>query len=444
MTHENGQGAAISAVATPNGQTVLPENTHWRPRFFSIWTGQALSLAGSSLTQFVLMWWITETTGSVSALSIAAAAGLLPIALFGPLGGALADRWSRRTIMILADAITAACMLILVALFATGTIQLWQIYLLMFVRATMQAFQQPAAMASTPNLVPESWIQRVAGMNQALQGVMTIASAPLGALALAFLPFQGALMIDVVTAIIGITPLFFYAIPQPRALPNAEATSIMTDMREGGRYLVSRRGLLILYAVTGLVVLTVMPTFALTPLLVKEHFNGGINQVAIMEGMTGVGIILGGVLAGSRIFFKRRIVAVMVSFAMSCAAVALTAAAPSNWFWLGVFWWFVSGVTYSTGNAPMMALLQITVPNMLLGRVLSLLNVVWGIAGPVGLMIAGPLGEVIGVRGLYILGGTLSALVCIVALFTSPSLRKIEEEARGVVRQSTVRQGTIP
>ena len=59
---------------------------HWKPRFFSIWTGQALSMIGSALTQFVLIWWIAETTGSASALALAGIMALLPTALSGPLG----------------------------------------------------------------------------------------------------------------------------------------------------------------------------------------------------------------------------------------------------------------------------------------------------------------------------------------------------------------------
>jgi DHA3 family macrolide efflux protein-like MFS transporter len=402
----------------------------WKPRFFTIWTGQALSLIGSALTQFVLIWWITETTGSANALALAGIAALLPTAIFGPLGGALADRWSRRMVMIVADSITALSMVILVVLFATNSIQLWQVYTLMFVRATMQAFQGPAALASTPNLAPPEWLTRIAGMNQSLQGVMTIAAAPLGALALAFLPLQGALMIDVVTAVLGIVPLLFYRIPQPPPSSAATGNSVLADIREGARYIAHRRGLWMLYLVVGLVVLTVMPTFALTPLLVTQHFKGGVNQVALMEGFAGIGIIVGGLFITMRTWSSQRIRVVMISFAISCGTVALTALAPANWLWLAVFWWTVSGFTFSTGNAPMMAILQTIIPNELQGRAFSLLNVVFGLAGPLGLVIAGPLAEALGVRTLFILGGTLSALICVGAYLFSKSLRTIETPVR--------------
>lgn len=409
------------------GQKSETQWANWKPRFFTIWTGQALSMIGSALTQFVLVWWITQATGSPSALAVAGVVALLPTAIFGPLGGALADRWSRRAVMMVTDTITALSMAILVALFATDSVQLWQVYTLMFVRATMQAFQGPAMLASTPNLAPPEWLTRVAGMNQAMQGVLTIAAAPLGALALAFLPLQGALLIDVATAVLGITPLFFYRIPQPPPSAATTGNSVIADIREGARYVVHHRGLLALYGVTGLVVLTVLPTFSLTPLLVTEHFQGGVNQVALMEGFAGIGIILGGVLVSLRTWGGRRIGLVMASFAVACGTVALTALTPASWLWLAVIWWTISGFAFSTGNAPMMAILQTIIPNELQGRAFSLLNVVFGLAGPLGLVIAGPLAEIVGVRGVFILGGTLSALICVVGYLASQSLRNIEE-----------------
>ena len=83
------QDGEASAAGVAEGQP-------WKLRFGAIFTGQALSLTGSALTQFVLLWWITDTTGSAAALGMAALAALLPQALLGPLGGTLADRYSRR------------------------------------------------------------------------------------------------------------------------------------------------------------------------------------------------------------------------------------------------------------------------------------------------------------------------------------------------------------
>ena len=75
----------------------------WQARFFAIWTGQTLSLLGSILVRFALIWWVTETTGSAAALATVSLVAMLPVIALGPLVGALVDRWSRRWIMVIAD-----------------------------------------------------------------------------------------------------------------------------------------------------------------------------------------------------------------------------------------------------------------------------------------------------------------------------------------------------
>ena len=297
---------------------------------------------------------------------------------------------------------------------------------MMFIRAVMQSFQGPAASASTMNLVQAAWLDRVAGLNQSMQGVMVICSAPLGALALAFLPTRQALMIDVVTAVLGVVPLLIFSIPQPAHPDTAiSVVSITKDMLAGARYITHKPGLMAFYLVSGLVVLTIMPTFSLTPLLVSQHFNGGVESVALMEALAGIATILGGILIAAYKPPIRAVFVVLVSFAISCGTVALTALAPSNAFWLACAWWFLSGLTFSTGNAPMVALLQRLIPNELQGRAFSLLSMIYGLAAPLGLAIFGPIGEQMGVRTVFIVGGTLSALVNLIAL-CFPIVRRIE------------------
>lgn len=413
----------VTADLSPAPPGHLDPGPGWQRRFWAIFTGQALSLTGSALTQFVLLWWITDTTGSAGALATAGMAALLPQALLGPLGGTFADRYSRRLLMTLADTVSALCMLVLIFLFATGRVELWHVYTMMFIRSSMQAFQAPAAAASTAMLVPAHFLPCAAGLNQTLQGIMTVAAAPLGALAISVMPMGAALGIDVATALLGILPLLLFRIPQVR-VPRGERAGVWAEFREGVRLVWGHPGLRHLYAVLAVVVLTVMPTFTLTPLLVKTHFGGGPGQVALMEGLSGVGMIAGG-LAVVALAPQRRVVTVLVAFALSCLAVSLTALAPRNAFWLAVVWWVVSGVTFSFGNAPMTAVLQTVIPNQLQGRALSLLSTVMGLAGPLGLALAGPLGEWLGVRGLFVVGGVLSALASL-AGFLSPALLRLE------------------
>ena len=399
----------------------------WKLRFWAVFGGQALSLIGSALTQFVLLWWITDTTGSLLAVATAGMAALLPQALFGPLGGVFADRHSRRWLMIAADSISALCMMALIALFITERVELWHAYALMAIRSVMQAFQAPAAMASVTMLVPDSFLIRASGLNQSLQSLTLVAAAPLGALAISVMPIGWALIIDVVTALLAIVPLLCFRIPQAFA-PGHRKPSLWREFQAGVALIVETPGLSQLYALLAVVIIAVMPTFTLVPLLVKDHFGGGAGQVALMEGLSGIGMVVGGLLvAVSRP--RRPIHWILFGFATSSLALGLTALVPNRLFSVAVAWWVISGICFVFGNAPMTALLQRIIPNAMQGRALSLLNTLTGLSAPVGLIIVVPLSEAFGVREIFVIAGFLGAVASLAGFF-SPALLALAESDR--------------
>ncbi|RZF57977.1 MFS transporter [Sphingobacterium corticibacterium] len=403
------------------------ENDEWKVRYWTIFIGQSLSLLGSSLTQFVLMWWITDTTGSISYLAIAGMAALLPQALLSPLGGVLADRYNRRLIMIVSDAISALCMAVLIFLFLNNSIELWHTFVMMAIRGAMQAFQSPASAASTAMLVPKSFIIKAAGLNQMMQGVTMVGSAPLGAFAISFMPLGWALSIDVITAILAITPLFVFTIPQIRQMKASNLMgTIKTEFLEGLSLVWQNQGLKRLYGLLGCVVLIVMPSYTFVPLLVKEYFNGGAREVGIMEGLAGVGMLLGGAIV-TAMAPKRKIVWILIGSTITCLSLSFVAFTPSTLFWVAAMWWLINGIAFIFLNAPLTALLQTTIPNQLQGRVLSLLNTIMALAAPIGLVLATPLGELIGIRWLFAVVGIAGGMVSLFG-FLSPSLRNLDRK----------------
>src|SRR5690606_17471751 len=128
--------------------------------------------------------------------------------------GTVVDRGNRRIIMIVADATIALSTLLLAYLFWVGAAEIWHIYLILTVRSTGGAFHYPAMSASTSLMVPKEHLSRVAGANQTLQGLVNIVAPPVGALLVEVMTTESILMIDVATAIMGITPLLFFSIPQ--------------------------------------------------------------------------------------------------------------------------------------------------------------------------------------------------------------------------------------
>ena len=165
-------------------------DTNWKTRFFTIWSGQAISLFGSRLVQFALIWWLTQETGSATVLAIATLIGLLPQVIIGPFAGALVDRWKRRQVILVADTTIALATLLLAYLFSIDAVGVGTIYGLLLVRGIGESFHWPAMSAATSLMVPKEQLTRVQGVNQMLQGALSIFAAPLGALLLAVLPLQ--------------------------------------------------------------------------------------------------------------------------------------------------------------------------------------------------------------------------------------------------------------
>jgi DHA3 family macrolide efflux protein-like MFS transporter len=382
--------------------------SHWQRRFFTIWVGQALSLFGSALVQFALIWWLTATTGSATILATATLMATLPQVLLSPLVGALVDRWNRRVIMIVSDSLIALCTLVLALLFASESVQIWHVYALLMLRSLGTAFHGPAMQASTTLMVPERHYARVAGINQALRGLMNIVGPALGALLLRTLPMFGILLIDMVTALLAVVPLLFFNVPQPPPMAQTghqANRSYWAELGAGLRYVWMWRGLTLLIGISMLLNFLLTPASSLIPLLVAQHFQAEAEGFAAMSMALGIGTISGGVLLGAWGGFRRRIVTSLVGIIGIGAGILLVGTAPSEALWLAVFGMFVTGVMLSLANAPIHALIQASVAPAMQGRIFGLLNSLsMGIA-PLSLLVAGPIADAIGVQSWFVVAG---------------------------------------
>jgi MFS family permease len=165
------------------------------------------------VVQFALAWNLARETGSALVLSTALIVATIPNIVLGPFVGPFVDRWSRKQIMIFSDLLTAVLTAVLVVLFATGSIQVWHIYLIMAGRAIGDTFQNPALMASIPMLVPEKQLVRANGFFQMLQSAIKIVAPIAGAFFMELWSMHNVLMIDIVTAAIAIVCLLPLVIP---------------------------------------------------------------------------------------------------------------------------------------------------------------------------------------------------------------------------------------
>jgi MFS transporter, DHA3 family, macrolide efflux protein len=414
---------------------ITPSN--WRKPFFTIWAGQAFSLIGSQMIHFAIAWWLTQSTGSAAVLATMTIFAMVPQVILGPFIGALVDRWNRRLVMILADGTIALFTLLLAILFITGHAQIWQLYVIALIRGTLGVFHWTSMQASTSLMVPKDQLSRVAGMNQTLQGVLNIAAPPLGALVVGVLPMGRIMMIDVVTAAIAITPLLFIKIPQPEAVSNEMVTprKVLTDVREGLGYVASWPGLVIVLLMATLINFFLAPTGTLTPLLVNRYFGGGPWHLSAIESAWGVGIIAGGLLLSIWGGFKRGIVTSMFFLIWMGVSILLIGLAPSNMFWIAVVANGFAGLFNPLVNGPLMAFLQSNVKPEMQGRVFTLVSSVAGGIAPLGVALAVPVVERLGIQVWWLIGGAACILMGASA-FLIPAVMHIEDPQYNPERQT--------
>jgi MFS transporter, DHA3 family, macrolide efflux protein len=402
---------------------------HWKLTFSTFWLTQALSLFGSGLASCALVWWITESTGSATLLATASLAALLPGVLFGPIAGALVDRLNRKWIIIISDTVSALLAMLLVVLFWTNSIQLWHIYVINAVRAVAGTFQFPAVQSSTSLMVPKEHLTRIAGLNQALQGVTMIATPPLGALLLSLLPIHSILGIDMLSAVVAICLLLTIAIPRPmihQATTHVVAT-VWQDLRAGFSFIRRWPALLSVMCIAALLNLVLTPAFTLVPILVTQHFHGSALQLGWLNAAYGFGIIGGGALLGVWGGFRRRILTSLLGLTGLGIGSFLIGISPSGAYGIALAGMALVGIMNTFANGPFFAILQSIVPPEMQGRVFTVLMSVSMAMAPFGLALAGPLADRFGVQLWYILGALISGLM-VTWIVLSPALLHLEEE----------------
>ncbi len=412
-------------------QATEPRAARWQIPFFTIWTGQSLSLFGSRIAMFALIWWLTATTGSATVLALATLFATLPLVFLGPLAGVLIDRWNRRAVMIVSDGLIAILSLGIAVLFWTGAIQVWHVYVLMLAREIGGVFHWPAMQTTTALMVPQQHLARVNGVNQAMYGGLNILGPAVGALLLSVTTLGNIMLLDVFTALLAIVPLLFVAVPQPpRKTSGAAPASVWADLVAGLRYLLGWRGLLLMAVIGTLFKLVQTPIMSLLPILVTQHFGGAAGELAGMESAFGIGVVAGGLLLGVWGGFRRRILTMNMALIVSGLATLLLGLLPASQLGIALGTMLVSGAAMALLDGALTALMQSTVAPEMLGRVWMLFASLIGITSPLGLAIAGPLTDALGPQLWYVLAGVICVGVGAVG-YVIPDIINVEKAVVG-------------
>lgn len=418
--------------------------------FFVIWLGQLVSVTGSSLSSFALAVWILQTTGSTTSYAGIFLSASLPGILFSPIAGALVDRWDRRRVMLVSDAVAALGTLALFLLLFAGRLEPWQIYVTSAINALCASFQNPAYIAAITVLVPKSQYGRASGMVQMASAVAEVLAPALAGVLLVAIGARGVLAIDLATAAFAITTLAVVRIPSPaRSAEGAAARgTLWQEAAFGWRYIVARKGLLrlvLLFSVVNFATGMVIVLF--TPLVLSLH---GPEVTGVVLTLASSGMLLGAALMSAWGGPERRVQAI-VAFVCIQGATCLLAGFQPNVV-LIVTAAFIFLFTVPVINACTQTIWQRKVAPDVQGRVFAVRRMIARIATPLAYLLAGPLaddifepmladggalastvGRVIGVgpgRGIAFLYVMLGVLIISAAVWTSlsPRFRRIESE----------------
>jgi len=405
-------------------QNMKNTNNNWAIRFYTLWIGQALSLLGSQLVQFAIIWYLTQKTHSATTLATASMMGLLPGVLLSPFIGTWVDRGNRKQILIAADGTVAFVTLILASLFAFHREEVWHIYLALFIRAVAGGFHQSAFGASVVLLVPKEQLARVQGFNQALYGGLNIISAPLGAFLLGILPMQGILGVDIGTALLAITILLFIHIPQPEHSEQAKAT-FWQDFAAGFRYIIAWRGLVILLGLVMVINFFYSATEPLTPLLITNHFQGDAKQLGLWLSAFAGGNVLGGLILGAWGGFKRKIITAQAGLMLTGLGTLIVGIVSSQLFWVGLASNTMVGLLLPIINGSYGATLQAAIKPEMQGRVFAFIFSAAMLVSPISLIIAGPVADKFGIQPWFLVAGASCTLMGALGFF-SPDVMEME------------------
>ena len=399
------------------------EKRSWKRTFFTIQSGQAISLITSSALQMALIFYLTEKTNSSMTLALATLVGFLPQGVLGLFIGGWIDRHSRKRIMIGADLFIAAVSALLAVISAFLDPPVWVVLVILFLRSIGSAFHTPSINAVTPLIVPTDKLAKCTGYIQSLQSVSSIVSPALGALLYAQCTLTEIIALDVVGAVIASIAVMLVKIPNIDVANIPQSEGVLAGAKEAYRILAQQKGLLTLLWMGALYMFAYMPINALFPLISMNHFGGTTWHVAMSESVFAAGMLLGGIVLGVWGGFQRKTTTVLLSIAVMGIALLIAGILPASGFIAFVVCCAIMGFS-APFYGVQTAIYQEMVSPEYLGRVFSLSLSTMSLAMPLGLIAAGCFADMTGVETWFAISGIFIAGIAVVGAVL-PSIKEL-------------------
>lgn len=387
--------------------------SNWKRNIILFLSSQTISLFGSALVQYAIMWHITLSTESGVMMTLYIVCGFIPTFILSPFAGVWADRFNRKLLIMLADGLIAAATLILAVLFLMGHDSIWLLFAMAVVRALGTGVQTPAVGAILPQIVPTDKLTRVNGINGTLQAIMTFVAPMASAALMTMASLEIIFFIDVITATIAIlTLLLFFKIPVHEKAAEKQTTSYFSDFMQGISYIKQHDFLKSFFLFFAVFFILMAPAAFLTPLQVTRSFGDDVWRLTAIEIAFSVGMMAGGGFIASWGGFRNKIHTMTLASLLMGACTLALGLVPV--FWIYLVFMAVFGVAMPLFNTPTMVLVQERVEESYLGRIFGVFGMISTSMMPLGMLIFGPIADVIQIEWLLI--GT-GLLILILAVF---------------------------
>lgn len=370
---------------------------------------QMITLFGSSITQFAMVWYVTLKTQSGIWVSLMTIAAYLPQFIISFFAGVWADRYSRKKLIILSDGgIALVTLLLLLGMPFIGEENLFLgvLVLMAAIRSIGTGIQTPAVSAATAQIVPEDQLMKFNGINATIQySVQFVAPAVAGAV-LSFGNFQMALSIDIVTAVMGIGVLSLIVIPKVKKETEG---SMFSELKEGIDYAKKEAFIGRLLLVFGLFIFLSVPAGFMASLFVTRYFGNSYWNMTLVEVIGFIGMAAGGLLIGTWGGFKNRVKTLAIGM-MSFGVLGVgMGCAPNMIVYLILM--AIYGIALTMVQTASTTLLQENVEQSMQGRMFGLYGAMFSGFLPIGMLIFGPLADHMSMRLMMVITGAILMLL---------------------------------
>lgn len=376
----------------------------WKGYITRFLAAQTISLLGSAIVQYAIIWYITVTTSSGKMITLSTLCGFLPQIVISFFAGVWIDRYNRKRIVMITDCLIACATLILALSFFSGHRNIWLLFTVLAIRSAGTGVQTPAVNAIIPQIVPKEHFLKINGINSTLSSIVMFVSPAISGAVLSIATLEETLLIDILTALVGVCITATVPI-EPLKIGCKTHESYFAKVREGFDYLKKHgfvRNLLIFQLI---ILFLISPSAFLTPLMVSRTFGTEVWRLTMSEMMYSLGMTVGGAIITSWGGFKKKLNTTLIAGGLYGAFMIGLGTAPVFIAYLACN--MLIGVTSPCYNTPITASIQENVEAEMQGRIFSFMQIATSCALPLGMMFFGPLADRTNIQSLLIISGIL-------------------------------------